>query len=331
MAFEFKKATKTRSRLRMAIDGPSGSGKTFTSIKIATYLAQLLCKNKQVAVGDSERGSAAKYSDIFDFYHAEFINHSPGDYVECIKAAEKAGFEILVLDSLSHAWMGKDGALAQVDKVAARAQTKNNFTAWREVTPMHNAMIDAILQSPMHIIVTMRTKTEFVQEKDDKGKTVVRKIGMAPVQRDGMEYEFDVVGDMDLDNTMVIGKTRCHRLAREVFKLPGEEVARILADWLGDESIPEKGPTKAEELVKEKMSWATDAEISALFDKLDATPAKREATLEKYETKELLMKALQLRVEATEKEKTQNAVRAAEKAKADKEKTEDKKETNAPS
>lgn len=314
MAFEFKKATKTRSRLRMAIDGPSGSGKTFTSLKVGTALAQLLCKNKEPALLDSERGSAAKYADLFVFHHADFVDHSPGSYVEGIKAAEKAGFEVLIIDSLSHAWMGKDGALAQVDKVSARAQSKNSFTAWREVTPMHNAMIDAILQSPMHIIVTMRTKTEYVMEIDERTKKQTpRKVGMAPIQRDGMEYEFDVVGDMDLDNTMVIGKTRCHRLAREVFKLPGEDVARILADWLGDESVPERGPTKAEVLVKEKTSWTTDPEISALFDKLDATPAKREATLEKYESRELLIKALTARVEDAEKAKEKEAKKTLEK------------------
>jgi cytidylate kinase len=226
---QFKKATKQQSKLRMALVGPSGSGKTYTSLAVAKGLGE------RVALIDTERGSASKYSDLFNFDVLELDTFSPQKYVDAIHAAQAEGYDVLVIDSLSHAWMGKDGALEQVDKAAARTQAKNNFTAWREVTPMHNALVDAILQSRMHVIVTMRVKTEYVMEKDERsGKTAPRKVGLAPVQRDGLEYEFDVVADLDLDNQFIVSKTRCPALRGEVFKEANGQVSSILRAWLDD-------------------------------------------------------------------------------------------------
>jgi hypothetical protein len=237
MALQFKKATKQQSRLRLALIGPAGGGKTFTALKLATYLAS----GGSIAVMDTERGSASKYAGEeladgtrFQFDVIEPESFSPETYVEVIRAAESAGYKVLVIDSLSHAWMGKDGALEKVDN-AAKRERGNSFAAWRNVTPLHNAMVDAIINSSMHIIATMRTKTEYVVEKDEKsGKSVPRKIGMQPVQRDGLEYEFDVVADLDQDNNLIIGKTRCSRLTGKVFNKAGREVAEILTDWLTD-------------------------------------------------------------------------------------------------
>ncbi len=141
----------------------------------------------------------------------------------------------MVIDSLSHAWMGKGGALEQVDNAAKRSQSKNTFGAWREVTPRHNSMVDAIIRFPGHVIATMRSKTEYVLEKDDRGKSVPRKIGIQPVQRDGLEYEFDVVCDLDLENNdLIIGKTRCDLLHGKIFRRAGKDIAAILTSWLDD-------------------------------------------------------------------------------------------------
>ena len=149
-------------------------------------------------------------------------------------AAESAGYDVLVIDSLSHAWMGKEGALEQVDRAAKRSQSNNTYTAWRDVTPMHNALIDAMLQSPCHVIVTMRAKTEYVLEENERGKKVPRKVGMAPVQRDGMEYEFDVVADMTPENDFVVSKSRCPAMHGAVISKPGKDVADTLRGWLSD-------------------------------------------------------------------------------------------------
>lgn len=232
MSITFKKATKTSSRLRLAVCGPAGGGKTFTSLKIAKHLGG------KTAVIDTERGSASKYADLFDFDVIELTDFSPANYVEAIGAAAKHGYQNVIVDSLTHAWSGKGGALEMVDQAAAKSQSKNSFAAWRSVTPEHNALVDAMLQSPCNVLVTMRSKMEYVLEEDEKGRKMPVKKGMAPIQREGMEYEFDVVLDMTVDNAAVVTKTRCPDLAGKVFKKPGEELANTIKAWLGSGSPP---------------------------------------------------------------------------------------------
>ena len=229
-AFSFTKATKRQARLRMALIGPSGSGKTYSALAIASAMAP----SGKIAVIDTERGSASKYAGIFAFDVLELETFAPETYAQAIAAADAAGYDVLIIDSLSHAWFGKDGALEQVDRAAKRSSSQNSFTAWREVTPHHNAMIDAILQCKAHVIVTMRAKTEYVMETNEKGKSVPRKVGLAPVQRDGLEYEFDVVADMNLDNDLIVSKSRCPAMSGQVVNKPGENVAKILMTWLTD-------------------------------------------------------------------------------------------------
>jgi hypothetical protein len=227
MSLTFQKATKKNSRLRMALIGAAGSGKTYTALAVASHL------EGPVAVIDTERGSASKYSDKFDFDVLELDTFSPQMYVDAITAAQEAGYKTLIIDSLSHAWTGKEGALDQVSKAAKRSQSSNTFGAWRDVTPLHNAMVDAIINARMNVITTMRAKTEYLQEKDEKtGRTTIRKVGLAPIQRGGLEYEFDVVGDLDQDNNLIISKTRCPSLAGAVFQKAGREVAQQLQKWL---------------------------------------------------------------------------------------------------
>ena len=225
---DFKKATKAQAKARIALIGVSGSGKTYSALAIAQALGN------KIAVIDTERGSASKYADRFEFDTLELETFSPLTYVEAIKAAAKAGYDVLVIDSLSHAWSGKEGALEQVDRAAKRSQSGNSFAAWRDVTPMHNALVDAVLQSPMHLIATMRAKTEYVLETNERGKQTPRKVGLAPVQRDGVEYEFDIVGDIDLDHNLIITKTRCAALDAQVVNKPGEAFGEIVKAWLTD-------------------------------------------------------------------------------------------------
>ena len=229
MSLSFQKASKKLSRLRLSLIGVAGSGKTYTALNIAKHLGG------PIAVVDTERGSASKYSDIFDFDVLELESFSPQNYIDAIQAAEEAGYNVLIIDSLSHAWTGKDGALDQVTRATKRSQSGNTFAAWRDVTPMHNAMVEAMLNARVHIITTMRAKTEYVQEKNEKtGKVTVRKVGLAPVQRDGLEYEFDVVADLDQDNNLIIGKTRCPAVAGMVIPRAGKEIAQKLLSWLSD-------------------------------------------------------------------------------------------------
>jgi hypothetical protein len=227
----FTRASKTSSKLRLAVVGPSGSGKTYSSLAIATGLGQ------RIAVIDTERGSASKYAGLFQFDQVQLESFHPQRYIDAIAEAAKAGYDVLIIDSLSHAWSGKDGALHLVDEAARRSKTGSTFNAWRDVTPLHMAMIDSIVAAPLHIIATFRVKTEYVLEKDERtGKTVPRKIGLAPVQREGTEYEFDIVAELDQSNAMSITKSRAPGLTGTVTSHPGAEFGRVLAEWLGDGS-----------------------------------------------------------------------------------------------
>lgn len=234
----FTKATKAQAKLRMAIAGPSGGGKTYTALAIA----QSLANGKNIAVVDTEHGSASKYADIFSFDVAEMrAPFHPQKFIDAIGAAAAAGYGVLILDSLSHAWNGPGGLLEIVDEIAKRMKTTNTFAAWKGATPIQNALIEALLSAPLHIICTMRSKQEYVLEtveKNGRMTSTVRKVGMAPIQRDGFEYEFDVFLDMDLDNNAIVSKTRCPALTGKVFAKPGKQLAQTLNDWLQGEAAP---------------------------------------------------------------------------------------------
>ena len=194
-------------------------------LKIATAL----CPGGRIAVIDTERQSASLYANLFDFDVVELETFDPRLYVEAIQAAGRAKYDAIIVDSLSHAWSGAGGAL---DKAGGK------FGNWREVTPMHNALVDALLTVPAHVFVTMRTHTEYLVTEEDLGngrkKQKVERVGLKPVQRAGSEYEFSVVGDMTLDNVMTISKSRCPTLQGRSFLRPGEDVAKLLKEWLED-------------------------------------------------------------------------------------------------
>jgi len=235
----FKRATRSQLKLRMALCGPSGSGKSYTALRFAFALGP------KVAAVDTEHGSLSKYQGLqpdgvpWDFDVVELKHYAPTAYTECIREAARAGYDVLVLDSLSHAWEGAGGALDQVDKKGG-----NRFTAWKDVTPQHRAMIDAILGSPLHVIATMRTKTEYVLEENEKGKQVPVKIGTQPVQRAGMEYEFDVVADMDLSHTLTVSKTRCSDIDQQISSHPSAAFVDPLRAWL-DAGVRKEAATEA--------------------------------------------------------------------------------------
>lgn len=224
MGLTFRAATKTGQKARIALFGPSGSGKTYTALQIAQGLGQ------KIAVVDTEHGSASKYADLFRFDTLELDSFSPEIYTQAIKAAASAGYDVVVIDSLSHAWTGKDGALELVDRASKGG---NKFAGWRDVTPLHNELIDTIIGSPIHVIATMRSKTEYIVEQEGNRIKGVTKVGTAPVQRDGMEYEFDIILTLDMSNVASVDKTRCPALAGRTYRKDGASVAAQVADWLG--------------------------------------------------------------------------------------------------
>jgi nucleoside-triphosphatase THEP1 len=224
----FKKATKAAAKLRLGLIGPAGSGKTMTALRVAHGLGG------RVAVIDTERGSASLYSGErgLDFDVLELDSYEAEKFIQAIAQAEAAGYGVLIIDSLSHAWAGKGGILEFVDKAAKRSGG-GSFSGWRDATPLHNQLVDAILGAKLHIICTLRSKVEHVIEQVN-GRTQVRKVGLQPVQRDGLEYEFTVVGDVTQDHELIITKTRAAWLKDQIIREAGEELGKQLAAWLSD-------------------------------------------------------------------------------------------------
>lgn len=228
--FQFQKATKQQMKARVAISGPAGSGKTTNALQFAKALVKSLDK---VAVIDTERGSASLYADRFSgFATLDFTPpYDPRLLCDAIDAAAASGFECLVIDSLSHFWSGEGGVLEQVDKAGS-----NKFTnGWGTLTPVQNRMVEKILAYPGHVIVTLRSKTAYAVDSSG-GKAIPRKVGQAPIQRDGLEYEFTLVLDLDRDHSVGISKTRCAALETTGF-VSGTELPNLIntfITWLGE-------------------------------------------------------------------------------------------------
>jgi len=233
----FKRATKAAAKLRLGLVGPAGSGKTMTALRIASGLGG------RVAVIDTERGSASLYAGErgLEFDVIELDTYGVERFIDGIKAAVDGGYGVLVIDSLSHAWAGKGGILEFVDNAGKRNQGGGNFGAWRDATPRHNSLVDAILGAPLHVICTLRSKVEYVVENVG-GRNQVRKVGMQPVQRDGLEYEFSLVGDVTQDHDLIVTKTRAAFLKDAVIREAGEDLGRQLADWLSSGAAPTTAP-----------------------------------------------------------------------------------------
>jgi DNA polymerase III delta prime subunit len=236
----FKKATKTQSRLRLALSGPSGAGKTFSALNIAQHLG------KTVAVIDTEHGSASKYADRFDFDVEELKDHHPAKYVEAIKAAGQAEYDVIIIDS--------------------------GFDGWKNVRPLERALIDAMLSSPCHVIATMRSKTEYVMEEytkknGDRG-TAPNKVGLAPIQTSGIEYEFDLAGEINLEHILTISKSRCPELSNQTFLNPGQELAESLRAWLTDGApMPETQQQKCDRVRAAREAAGLNTEsVKALLE-----------------------------------------------------------------
>jgi len=223
MSFTFKKATKSPAKLRAALFGPSGAGKTFTALRIAAGLGG------PVAVIDTERGSASKYADRFAFDVLDLEHAGIPSYQGAIEAAAQAGYPVLVIDSLSHGWQE---LLQEVDRLANAKYRGNTWSAWSEGTPKQRALVNAILTYPGHVIATMRSKTEWSIESDGKGKQKPVRVGLAPEQGKGIEYEFDLLLEISPDHIGRVIKDRTGKFQDELLEKPGEEFGKALAKWL---------------------------------------------------------------------------------------------------
>jgi energy-coupling factor transporter ATP-binding protein EcfA2 len=198
---------------RIGIAGPEGSGKTLTALKIARGLVG---PEGRIAVIDTENRSSRKFR-AYERFLVDVLegNYAPAKYVEKITEAEKAGVDCLIIDSLSHAWNAPGGVLDMVDAEVSRHG--NQLNAWRKASPEHNRLVDKLVHCKTNLICTLRVKSEMVVETLPNGRTRVRKVGLQPIQRDGMLYEFDLVIDMDVDHQAVVSKSRCPALDKVSF------------------------------------------------------------------------------------------------------------------
>ena len=230
----FRKAERRKAKLRLAITGPAGSGKTYGALILAQGLGG------RIAMIDTENGSGDLYANLCD-YDVETLTapYSIQKYLAAIHEAEQEGYDVLIIDSLSHAWAGEGGLLDVHNQLTRSSKSGNSYAAWGQITPMHNRLIETMLESSCHIIGTMRSKTDYLQTQNDRGRMEIRKVGLAPVQRDGMDYEFTVVFDLGMDHTVTISKDRTGLFDGQVFTIT-QDTGKTLRRWLdsGAEVVP---------------------------------------------------------------------------------------------
>jgi len=272
----FRKATRKAGKIRMAIDGPSGCGKSHSSLLMA---AGLCGPDGQIVVIDTERSSSeleVGKPGIPEFLHANLeAPFSPKRYVSLIVEAGKEAGDggVVIVDSLSHAWFAEGGALDMKDN-AARGMKGNTWAAWRDVTPAHNALVDAILQCPCHVIATVRTKTEYEVTKDG-GKTKVNKVGSKPIQRDGLEYEFTVVLDMSIEGHIATSSKDRTSIFDGTFFKPERKHGEALRDWLSGAADPNEESAKLRAELEEKLRGAiSTAHLVEIWGKMESDIAR---------------------------------------------------------
>lgn len=282
---KLQKASRKRAKLRIGLFGASGSGKTMSALKLAHGLTGDWDK---IAIIDTERESASLYAHLGD-YNTLPLNppYEPECYMDAIHTCERAGVEVIIIDSISHEWTGKGGCLELVEKVNAR----NDYAKWKDITPRHNAFIDRILQSSCHVICCGRSKDDVEMVKNDKGKLEPQKVGLKAITRDGFDYEMTVCFDIDKWHQAACSKDRTQLFDGKPAFVIDQATGQKLIDWMNqapDEvaqqeppepktDLPEPEPTDAKtnlryELDKERI--AQGLEWPQVFEKTGVTLTK---------------------------------------------------------
>lgn len=224
--FQIRKAERRQAKLRLALTGVSGSGKSLGAINIAKGMG------KKFIVIDTEHKSADLYADVTEF---DVLNldkpFTPEKYIQAINYCEEQGYEIIIIDSLSHAWAGEGGVLDMHEIATQASSSKNSYMAWKDVTPWQNKLVNTIIQSPAHIITTMRVKTHH-DIVDINGKKKPIKIGLAPIQKEGLEYEFTVVLSLDKDSYLYTSSKDRTKIFEGKHEKLSVETGKRLIDWL---------------------------------------------------------------------------------------------------
>jgi hypothetical protein len=217
---QLQTAQRKRAKIKMALQGPSGSGKTYSSLLIANGLCNDWSK---VAIIDTENHSADLYAHLGCYQVLPLsVPFSPERYIHAINVCEQAGIEVIIIDSVTHEWE------YLIDNHAS--MTGNSFTNWGKITPRHNSFIQGILQSPCHIICTIRTKQDYTLVERN-GRMVPEKVGLKSVQRDGLEYEFTLTFDLDIKNNATASKDRTGLFYGKPEQRLSLETGKLIKDW----------------------------------------------------------------------------------------------------
>lgn len=207
----------------MGIQGPSGSGKTYSSLLLAFGLTG---DWSRVAVIDTENHSSNLYDYLGDYFVLPLsAPFTPERYIEAIRYCISQEIQVVIIDSISHEWEGSGGILDIHSQMAG-----NSFTNWAKLTPRHNAFIQELLQSPVHVIANVRTKQDYVLV-DKNGKMAPEKVGLKGITREGMDYEFTLVLDLDIKHHANASKDRTSLfIDRPEFKITSDTGKAIL-EW----------------------------------------------------------------------------------------------------
>lgn len=265
--FSFTKAERKKAKLKLNLNGASGSGKTYSALVLASSLG------KKIAVIDTENESASLYANEFNFDTLPLKPpYSPERFAGAIHAAYNMGYEVLIIDSASHEWIGTGGCL-EINDEAAKRFKGNTWSAWSETTPRHRKFIDAILQTDMHIITTTRAKTETVQ--GEKGKVI--KLGMKAEQREGYEYELTVSLDMLHENKFAIPTKDRTKLFNPTGEVITKETGEKLIAWLNDGRSQEEALQAAFDEAIKRINATTDvAELGIIYSQFKGTDCEAE-------------------------------------------------------
>jgi hypothetical protein len=220
---QLRKATRKKAKIRLGLSAVSGGGKTYSAILIAKGLCGDLSK---VAIIDTENGSADLYAHLGDYNVLPLTApFTPERYIEAIRSCEKAGMDVVIVDSISHEWDGKGGCLEIVEQLGGKYQD------WAKVTPRHQAFLEAILHSPCHIITTVRRKQDYEMTKDNNGKIKVEKGGLREITREGFEYELTINLELDMNHNATSSKDRTGLFMGKPAFVPSEKTGEMVADW----------------------------------------------------------------------------------------------------
>lgn len=281
MDLQLKKAQRSKAYLKLGLSSPSGGGKTLGALMIGIGLMNIKHPEltpaerwSKIAIVDTENGSGELYvNTTYGTVHIGEYNaitlqppFEAEKYTDAIELCAQSGIEVCILDSLTHLWTGAGGLLEQ--QSAATKRSGNSYTAWRDITPQLTRFVEAMLQTPMHIIATMRSKQEYVQEKDEKsGKTTVRKLGLEPEMRKGMEYEFTTFFEIDESHTAFGSKDRTSLFDQKYFQIT-PKIGETAMEWLdtGVVNEPVVVATQQHKASKEDAMKAIKSEIVTLLN-----------------------------------------------------------------